>query len=157
MRAVLSTILLVAVASCGPSPTAPPDPTPADLRAAPTSLTLDGRRIGLATSLWRDFMPISPPDGKPLVAVARVKADDGAPLPGSVRATDLWVLFDDALWHAAPKEERARAETAPEYEVVAREGPKWGPSVTVDVVVRLTDGRRAWLLRAADQPIAGTF
>jgi hypothetical protein len=40
---------------------------------------------------------------------------------------------------------------------VAREGPKWGPSVTVDVVVRLTDGRRAWLLRAADQPIAGTF
>jgi hypothetical protein len=158
MRAVLSTILLVAVAACGQSPTAPSDPaTPADLRSAPTSLTLDGRRIVLATSLWRDFMPISPPDGQPLVAVARVKADDGSPLPVGVRATDLWVVFDEALWHAAPKEERARADTAPDYEVVARAGPKWGPGVTVHVVLRLTDGHRTWLLRAPNQPIVATF
>lgn len=158
MRAVLSTILLVAVASCGQSPTAPSGPaTPAGLRSAPTSLNLDGRRIVLVTSLWRDFMPISPPDGKPLIAVARVKADDGSPLPGSVRATDLWVVFNEALWHTAPKEERTRSETAPDYEVVARAGPNWGPGVTVDVVLRLTDGNRAWLLRAGDQQIGGMF
>jgi hypothetical protein len=69
----------------------------------------------------------------------------------------VWVVFNDAVWSAAAQDERFGTDTSPFYEAVARDGPKWGPGVTVDVVVRVSDGARSWLLRAADQPIVGAF
>lgn len=102
-------------------------------------------------------MPPSPQDGRPLTAIARVQTVDRTPVPATLRATDVWVVLGSDVWRAAVREERPRSDTAPDYEVVARDGPKWGPDVTVDVVVRLTDGRRDWLLRAADQRIAATW
>lgn len=49
------------------------------------------------------------------------------------------VLNREEVWRTVPREEQSRAATAPNYELVARDGPKWGPGVTVDVVVRLRD------------------
>jgi hypothetical protein len=58
------------------------------------------------------------------------------------------------VWSALPREEQPRHETAPIYELVARDGPKWGPGITGDVVVRLRDqSGQASLLRAAKTPI----
>jgi hypothetical protein len=134
------------------SPTGPePLPTPT-LRAAPTVVTIAGKPLVLETFLWRDFMPISPPDGRPLIAVLRVKAADGTTVPSSVRADAVWVVFGSEVWAARTAEERSRDETAPFYEAIARNGPKWGPGVTVDVVVRLRDNAgQSVLLRAPDQ------
>jgi hypothetical protein len=141
---------------CGTGPTAP-EPLPADLASAPTSLALGGRVLTLETGLWRDFQPLAPPDGKPLIALFRVKTDDGSPVPATLRADTVWVIHGGLIWSGVPREERPRAETMPVYEVVAREGPKWGPGVTVDAVVRLRDATgRAFLLRATNQLIQRT-
>jgi hypothetical protein len=102
-------------------------------------------------------MPPSPQDGRPLIAIVRVQTADRALVPATLRAKDVWVVMGSEVWRAPFREERTRSETAPDYELVARDGPKWGPDVTVDVVVRVTDGRRDWLLRAADQRIAATW
>jgi hypothetical protein len=103
-------------------------------------------------------MPISPPDGKPLVAVLQVRTEDGSEVPANVRAEMVWVLNGADAWSTVPREERSRNETAPVYELVARDGPKWGPGITVDVVVRLRDGGGfESLLRVANRPIQGTF
>jgi hypothetical protein len=103
-------------------------------------------------------MPISPPDGRPLVAVLQIRTDDASQVPSSVTADMAWVVHDGAMWSATPREDRPRAETSPNYEVVARDGPKWGPDISVEVVVQLRDGSgRSYLLRAPMQMIGKTF
>jgi hypothetical protein len=148
---------LLGLPGCG-GPASPSPVTPSELATAPTKVVFGGKAITLETYLGRDFQPISPPDGKPLVAILQVKTDDGSEVPGTVRADMMWVLNGTQSWSAVPQEERLRPETSPVYELVAREGPKWGPGISVDVVIRLrsADGR-ALLLRAADQSIQGAF
>jgi hypothetical protein len=142
----------------GDGPASPSSVTPSDLTAAPTSVSLGGKSIRLETSLWRDFQPIAPPDGKPLVALLQIKTEDGSDVPATLRADMVWVFNGSQSWSAVPQEERPRPETSPVYELVARDGPKWGPGISVDVVVRLlSPDRRSFLLRAADQPIRATF
>lgn len=142
----------------GGGPATPSSVTTSELTTAPTRVLFGGKAIRFETSLWRDFQPLSPPDGKPLVALLQIKTEDGSDVPGTVRADMVWVLNGMQSWSAVPQEEHPRPEPSPVYELVAREGPKWGPGISVDVVVRLRspDGR-AFLLRAADQPIRGTF
>jgi hypothetical protein len=153
-----ASLLTAALALCACEAGMPTSPAgPGELRSAPTSIVVDGRALTLRASLWRDFMPISPPDGRPLAAVLQVQPADGTPVSPSIRATAVYVVLGGDVWTAAALEERPRSETAPAYEVVARDGPKWGPDVNVDVVVRLTDGSRSWLLRAPEQRISAAF
>ncbi len=154
---VAFTIGLLFIGGCGASsPTSPSDVSRAQLVSAPTRIVADGKTLTLSATLWRDFMPISPPDGKPLAAVLQIATDDGSQVPVSVTADTSWVLHSADMW-SAKVEQRPRAETAPAYEVVARNGPKWEPDVSVDVVVRLVDSTgRSFLLRAAGQRIVAT-
>lgn len=156
-RIASSILALPVLAACGSSSPASPSPVPISrLSSAPTQVAAAGATLTMTVSLWRDFMPISPTDGKPLVAVARIGATDGSRVPDSVRVDTLYVLHDGKVWEAAV-EEQPRNQTAPAYEVIARNGPKWGPGITVDVVVRLVDARgEASLLRAPDQRIVAT-
>ena len=149
---------LVLLCGCGGSaPTSPADVSLSVLKSAPLTVVADGQRLTSSAALWRDFMPISPPDGKALAAGIRIATEDGSPVSPRVVVDTTWVVHGSEVWQATP-EQRPRIETSPAYEVVARDGPKWGPGVSVDVVVRLTDsGGRKTLLRAADQMIRGTF
>jgi hypothetical protein len=111
----------------------------------------------LESDLWRDFQPSSPPNGKPLIALVRVRATGGAPILPSVRVVGLWVVNGTDVWTATPREEQQRDPGASTFEVVAREGPKWGPGITVDVIAGLRDGAGAVsLLRAPAQRIKRT-
>jgi len=62
-----------------------------ELRSAPTSAILAGQGLHVDATIWRDFMPSSPPDGKPLIVIARIQADNGATVSGAVTADSLWV------------------------------------------------------------------
>ena len=158
MRAICVVAVSLALFGCTQKPTAPDPVTNPDLSGAPSSIVVGGKTLTLTTSLWRDFMPISPPDGKPLVAVLEVRAADGSAVPADVRADMVWVVFGTETWSKAPTDERPRSETAPVYEFVARDGPKWGPGVEVDVVVRLrTAGGTTYLLSARKRPIGRTM
>ena len=132
-------------------------PAGAEVRAAPTRAVVAGQNVRLDAYLWRDFMPASPPDGKPLVVVARVRGDSGATVGTGVTADSLWVIAGEQAWAARATEEQPRGATGAGFEVVARDGPKWGPGTRVDVVVRLRDGAGAVVyVRAADQLILRT-
>jgi hypothetical protein len=137
--------------------TAPPPHRPAsELREAPTSIVVEGKALVLETYLWRDFMPIAPRHGRSLIAVMRVKTSDGSTVPASVAADGAWVVLEEDVWATEVAEEYPRGVVAPDYEVVARGGPTWGPGVSVDVVIRLRHEGRELRLRAADQPIRRT-
>ncbi|MFO1314703.1 MAG: hypothetical protein U1F58_03785 [Burkholderiales bacterium] len=145
-------------------------PTGAELRRAPTRVTIDGRRFTLTVSLWRDLMPSVPPqrDGRPLQATLAVGANDGRPFPAGIRVTRAWIVVGDAIWEAPALEEQDAADPAyrdargtprnrpgsPVYRVVVRGGPAWEPGTRADVVVRLTDaGGRDVLLRVPRQTV----
>jgi len=128
------------------------------LRTAPEHIEIDNREYVLETYLWRDFMPISPPDGKPLIAIAWITAVDSQPFPSSLDADLLWVINEDEIWKekcSIKRELGARRQH--QLEIIAREGPKWGPGIYVDVVVRIIDEENnIYLLRAEDQLIGRT-
>ena len=142
-----------AIACSGDSITHPSSLT---LESALSRVTIGGSELELEAYLWRDFQPVSPPDGKPLIAVLRIRTADGGRLPQRIRVEQVSIAYDNDVWSAPVKEEYPSAHPSV-LEVVAREGPKWQPGVSVDVVVRIRDmeGRVHWL-RAADQPIHRT-
>lgn len=102
--AVLAGLLL---GCTGGSPVEPvPTMAIADLQAAPLGATLAGTSFTVTVAaLTRDFMPPSPADGKPLLAVLRVRTADGSPFPAGVRVDAAWVVFGDVVWGVAPAEE----------------------------------------------------
>jgi len=143
-RLGILTASALAFAACSTSPLAP-EPSLSELRTAPTTVTIAGATVELQAALWRNFQPIAPPDGAPLIVSVR--------LPQSTLSVDrIWVLFGDQIFSGTPEQTRGAAEW------VLRDGPKWGPNVTVDVVVRVgAHGNSTQLLRAAGQPINAVF
>jgi hypothetical protein len=164
LTAAVSLFTLIVTSGCGGSSgTAPASPTlssatASQLRTAPEAVTLPGgQTLRLSTYLWRDFQPVSPVDGKPLIAVFRVATADQTPLPTGTRVDAAWVVFGDEVWNAQPVEEQPRESGSPSLEVVGRNGPKWGPNASVDVIVQVRDDRNAtYRLQAPQQPIART-
>lgn len=154
LAVVVGVILTAGSTSCsGDSIT---DPSPPTLENAPSRVTIGGSELKLEAYLWRDFQPVSPPDGKPLIAVLRVRTADGGRLPDGIRVDQVSIVYNDDVWSAPVEEEFPSAQPSV-LEVVAREGPKWQPGISVDVVVRIRDAEgRVYWLRAADQPIHRT-
>lgn len=56
-----------------------PDIAVEQLLGYPDTIYIEGRQVYLSTYMWRDFMPISPPDGKPLIAIMSITAVDTIP------------------------------------------------------------------------------
>lgn len=151
------TLILVGCSDNGVS--VPPDIPINQLLASPDTVRIDTRQFYLSTYMWRDFQPISPPDGKPLIAIIYVTATDTAQLPSSISTDAVWIVYNNQVWKSwFTNEPIAPSELKPNRIVkIAREGPKWGPHVNVDVIVRVYDGKGArLLLRAPNQWIGRT-
>ena len=133
-------------------------PQIAQLRSAPEQVTLSsGTSLHLTPYLWRDFQPVSPPDGKPMIAVFTVETTDQAPIPDTVHVTNAWVINRNETWQVKPAEEQPRTSGSSQFEVVGRNGPKWGPDISVDVIVEVRDNHNtAYLLQSRQQLIHRT-
>ncbi len=128
--------------------------TPEGLLDAPSRLTFGGHTYELETYLWRSFMPICPPDGDPLIALVWLVEADSLPIPGDVTLDFLWVVKGDETWATQFSNETRPPQPDYKLEKAARGGPKWGPRITVDVVVRVrTGGGETYRILAAQQGI----
>lgn len=144
----------VLLAACDPPTTI--SMLPIEYATVPTLVRVNGHELALEAYLWRDFMPVAPVDGHPLVAVLRIKTTDGSAFPAGVAADQVTVVYGEERWTARARQEHS-GDPANVLEVVARNGPKWGPHVNVDVVVRLRGpGDQVHLLRAPSQRINRT-
>jgi len=126
------------------------------LQNAPEEIVLEDQEYVLETYLWRDFMPVSPPGGKPLIALIRVIEKNGDPIAADLQLKYLWIVYGQDIWFTTFTDE---TPPSPDNELhrIARDGPLWGPGVEVDVVVALKRGDRPMrLLRAPDQWIYRT-
>lgn len=158
MRTAFLSLAVILLAGCA-EVAAPGIDTPTELtlRQAPTSISVGEKILVLRSFLWRDFQPIAPPDGQPMVGIFSVETDDRSPLPDGVTIARVWVLKGSLAW--APEIRINPDLEYPSWQrvVEGRNGPKWGPAINVEVIVEIrdSDGKRR-LLRQANVPIQRT-
>ena len=140
---------LLAIAGCGTACRCCRSES-SSIATAPERVEIDGREYTLTANAWRDFQPVTPPDGQPLVVVVKVTTADQASVPADLAIDHVWVLNGKEQWSAKPEPGTTRLETS------VRGGPKWGPGIKVDVVARLKRGKQTWLVRAAGVEIKRT-
>jgi hypothetical protein len=131
-----------------------------ELAAIPTEIAIGAQKISLDIFLWRDFQPISPPEGKPMLALVKLvnpESNEAIALEG-VAATRIWVFHRDDKSNNASGEiwtTQLTQQLASEY--MARQGPKWEPGTQIDVVVEIVDdAENVYFLKAAQQIIQRT-
>jgi hypothetical protein len=153
-------VTALGLVGCSENPATTPSPPDVDLEqliAARESKAIDGKTYALDAYLWRDFQPIAPPDGKPLIAVIRVIEQDSDQFSPEVDAVHLWVVNNTEVWSTPFTDEDHPPRAPNELEKVARDGPKWGPGIDVDIVVGLRGpGDEFHLLAKRDQRILRT-
>ena len=140
--------VLMAVAGCGTACRCCRSEA-TSIASAPERVQIDGHEYTLTASAWRDFQPVAPSDGQPLIVVVKVSPTEEQPLPGDLSVDQVWVLHGKKQWSAKP-------DNPSPSEAAVRGGPKWGPGIKVDVVVRLKRGEQTWLVRAAGVDIKRT-
>lgn len=108
-----------------------------DLLAAPDTLTIAGYGLQVDPFLYRDFFPVAPPDGRPLAGGCRLHVPAVLPFPSiPMQEAFVWVVNGESIWSA-----KASITVFYAYaDIVASGGPKWGPGITVDLVVGVRDG-----------------
>ena len=101
-------------------------------------ITIDSHTYFLDAYLWRDFMPISPPNGKSLVSINWLISSDSISIPVNFEMKQQYVIYNDSIWIADYENEK---HSSPAYKIekVSRNGPKWGPNIYVDIVAKILD------------------
>jgi len=130
-----------------------------DLQAAPEEIEINGSSYTLETYLWRDFMPFSPPDGTPLGVLVRVITPGETAISSKIDATRVWVVNSKEIWETELVSQELPTIGNTLEKIGRGGGPKWGPGIGVDVVVRIIDLKsgKDYLLRASNQYIHGTY
>ena len=111
-----------------------------ELRAMVTdTLLLDSRTYVLDAYLWRDFQPISPNNGKALISINWLICTDSVKIPAHLDLVKQFVIYGDVVWVSDYSNETSGNELEFKIKKVSREGPKWGPHVSVDVISQIHD------------------
>ncbi|MEW6702882.1 MAG: hypothetical protein AB1298_09200 [Bacteroidota bacterium] len=154
---LFSSFLVLFFAGCTDPLSSPRDIPINDLLSAPDTLELENQKIVMTTYMWRDFMPISPPNGKPLITIVYIETTDSSVISPSISADAIYIINRTEIWKSYFSDEQPAGESKPfRIARIARDGPKWGPGIYVDVVVQLKVNRTIYLLKATRQYIGRT-
>ena len=126
------------------------------LKSSPENIVIDGNRYTLLTYLWRDFMPIAEPDGSPLMCVIKIKENNGGTiLHNTTTLSKVYVVYNHQVWISDTFETHLFYDD--DWEVVFRNGPKWGPNVIVDVICEFENTGKSYKLMSGFQEIKATY
>lgn len=123
--------------------------TAESLRAVATELRAGGTTLAADVEAWRSFQPLAGEAGEPLIAVVRVRSVGDGGIPGALAVDSVWLVRGAEVVTGAAREEQPREPKGRVVEFVLRDGPRWAPGDTLDVIVSLTGiGARPLALRA---------
>ena|SRR5690554_893354 len=105
------------------------------------TLIIEANIFVLDAYLWRDFMPISPSDGKPMISINWLRDIDSTEISDNINLIEQYVIYNDSIWIA--EYENETSTTQPDYKIekISREGPKWGPKIYVDVISKVRNSK----------------
>lgn len=151
----LALLAALAMMACGDesSPQAP-DRSLETLRLAVLSIRVGDATLDVDAEAWRSFQPTvsdtprSRGEGDPLLALVRLRST-GDPIPAGLAMDGVYLIRGSEVAAVTAREEQPRAEGARFAEFMVRDGPRWPPGDSIDVVVALRDDSgRTMLLRA---------
>ena len=113
--------------------------SPSQVAALPDTIALSGMDVSIRAYAGRDFMPMAPPDGRPLGVSADLIGTPSGPLAFTPSRPILYVILDDRMWMVSAESMRPAENATELWRFYAINGPKWGPGVPVSVVVEFGD------------------
>lgn len=116
------------------------------------TLIIESNRFVLDAYLWRDFMPVSPSDGKPMISINWLRDIDSTEISDNIDLIEQYVVYNDSIWISEYENESSSTQPDFKIEKISREGPKWGPEIYVDVIskVRVSNTNSDYYIRIKD-------
>ncbi len=103
------------------------------------TLIIKSNKFVLDAYLWRDFMPISPSNGKPMISINWLRDIDSTEISDNIDLTEQYVVYNDSIWISEYENESSLTQPDYKIEKTSRDGPKWGPKIYVDVISKVLD------------------
>ena len=125
-----------------------------ELIKSPTIIQIDTTNYTLSVFLNRDFMPISPIDGKPMTAIVNIITTDSSAFPAHIDADKLWVIDSLDMWETNLVDNFI-VDSLFQISKRATDGPKWKTGIFVDVVIRLVYNDSIYYYLKAENIIIG--
>jgi hypothetical protein len=126
--------------SCDQSPAQPPERSIETLRAATTSAVVGDASLRVEAVAWRSFQPLVGEKGDPMLAIVRLIAPPGSAVGADISASAVYFIRGDDVVSAIPREEQPREASPNVIEAMVRDGPRWTPGDSIDVVVAVGRG-----------------
>lgn len=135
-------------------------PSITELKAkAVDTLNINANRLTLDAYLYRDFMPVSPPNGKPMIAINWLIDVDSMKIPEHLEMVGQAVIYGDSIWISDYEPDDGITSSEFKWQRTSRDGPKWGPDVYVDVIslVRDTETEKEYCIQKERVFVSSTF
>lgn len=141
--------------SCSDPISTPPDIPVEELLSAPESISFQNQSLELETTVYLNLQPIV--SKSPMVTLINIQTTDSSAILLDIKPKSVYVVKESDVWKSFFSSDK-RPETEPfRISEVAREGPKWGPNIYVDVVVMFELNNRSYLLKASNQFIDAVY
>ena len=130
-----------------------------DLQRVKELVVVDSAYLfSLETYLYRDFMPPTTVDGRPMIAVNQLTEYFGSSIPTKIVLVKQYVVNGNEVW-ITDYDERNPGFDRSVLEGISRNGPKWDPGIRVDVICEFEDVVRDTVYRiiARRQVIESVF
>ena len=126
------------------------------LKSNPENVVINGNRYTLYSYLWRDFMPVVESNGTPLMCVVRIIGDNERTiLHDATSLSKIYVVYGHQVWISDKFEVHIFQDN--KWDVVIRNGPKWGPNVVVDVICEFNNIGKSYTLISKSQKINAVY
>lgn len=128
-------------------------------------INIGNQEIYIETYIWVNFQPQifkpeNKPDGlptRPLSVIIRIKTSDKGMLSEQLEADRLWIVNKTDIWETTFSKEVRPKKNPWSMEKIVRNGPEWSINSSLDVVVRINENGRSYLIKASGQKIASIF
>ena len=92
----------------------------------------------LEAYIWRDYMPVIPPEGRGIVSINWLVSPNSIPMPNHINMVKQYVIYEDKVWDADYESESDRTYFN-KIERISRNGPQWETGISVTVVSQIYD------------------
>ena len=106
------------------------------------TLIIGSNSFVLEAYIWRDFQPMCPENGRPMISINRLISTNSVKIPDNISMIKQYVIYKNKVWEANYDNETQTTDlTGYEIERMSSDGPLWGPEIYVDVISLIHDSK----------------
>ena len=126
-----------------------------ELKSTPENVVIGSNTFFLRTGLWRDFMPTPDNNRSAMICLNFLTEKDSSAIMSIIELKKQYVVKGDEVWTAEYSEVKKSEKSV--IEGVVREGPKWEPLITVDVICEFEVSGTVYRVLSKSQKIGAAY